>query len=87
MIALPDHTDSSLEKICTVLEIVSSVSADLTLDEILNNITRQVVKVMSVDSCAISLWDNADDVVIAIADYIAPTVVVTEPKFRTLKNE
>lgn len=57
-----------------ILNIISSISSMLELDEILAQVTENMVHILGVDGCAISRWNRADDTLVVLADYTAPHV-------------
>ncbi|MBI1879779.1 MAG: GAF domain-containing sensor histidine kinase [Chloroflexi bacterium] len=67
-----------MHEVATFLEIISSFSSTLALDEILARVTEKTAQVVGADSCAISLWDRISDTVIVLADYISPEVVIPD---------
>jgi signal transduction histidine kinase len=64
--------------LATILEIISSISSSLALDEILASVTEKTAQIVGVDSCAISRWDQENDTVIVLADYISPEVIIPD---------
>jgi len=58
-----------------VLEIISSISSTLALDEILAEVTEKTAQAVGADGCAISEWDRENDSVVVLADYVSPEVV------------
>ncbi len=56
-------------RLTAVLEIIASISADLTLDEILSLITEKTTRFLTVDGCAISLWNREQNALVVKADY------------------
>jgi signal transduction histidine kinase len=65
-----------MHEITAVLEIISSISSTMALDEILAEITEKTAQVVGADSCAISHWDRARGTVTVLADYISPEVAL-----------
>ncbi len=63
-------------RLIAVLEIIASISADLTLDEILYLITEKTTRFLTVDGCAISLWNREQNALVVKADYTAPGAAV-----------
>ncbi len=67
-----------MHEVATILEIISSISSTLALDEILAKVTEKTAQIVDADSAAISLWDRENDTVIVLADYISPHIVIPE---------
>jgi signal transduction histidine kinase len=63
-----------VREISTVLEIISSISSTLALDEILAEVTERTAQIVGADSCAISRLDPENDAVVVLADYVSPQV-------------
>jgi signal transduction histidine kinase len=63
-----------MSDVSEVIDIISSISSDLDLDEILREITEKIAQLVGVDSCAISLLDTENKAVVVTADYISSRV-------------
>ena len=59
-----------------IVDIISSISANLDLEEILTEISEKTAQLAGADSCAISLWDREIDAVVVEADFISPKAKV-----------
>lgn len=57
-----------------ILEIISSLSSTLALDEILAECTEKIAQVSGADGCTISRWDHPADSLTVLANYVASTV-------------
>lgn len=64
----------AMRELDKILNIISSISSMLELDEILAQVTENMVHILGVDGCAISRWNRADDTLVVLADYTAPHV-------------
>jgi signal transduction histidine kinase len=81
---LPDLADVSCADIAgvpvrdvdAILEIMSSISSSLALDEILAEVTEKTAQILEADSCAISRWDRENNTVVVLADYVSPEVAI-----------
>jgi len=60
--------------ITTILDIISTISSTLALDEILAEFTEKTAQIVGADSCAISEWHRQDDTIIILAGYVAPDI-------------
>jgi signal transduction histidine kinase len=61
-----------MREIATLLEIISSISSTLALDEILAEVTEKTAQIVDADGCAISEWNHENDHVVVLADYVSP---------------
>ena len=67
----------AVHEISTVLEVISSISSTLALDETLAEVTEKTAQLVSADGCAISEWNRQHESVVVLADYVSPQVKVT----------
>jgi signal transduction histidine kinase len=58
--------------LATLLEIISSISSTLALDEILAEVTEKTAQIVDADGCAISEWNHENDHIVVLADYVSP---------------
>lgn len=65
-----------MREVTAILEVISSISSSLTLDEILAQFTEKTTQIVGADGCAISVWDHQQDTLTVLADYVAPHIVV-----------
>ena len=63
-----------MRDITTILDIISTISSTLALDEILAEFTEKTAHIVGADSCAISEWQRQDDTIIILAGYVAPNI-------------
>ena len=61
-----------MREIATLLEIISSISSTLALDEILAEVTEKTAQIVDADGCAISEWNHENDHIVVLADYVSP---------------
>lgn len=61
-----------MRDIATLLEIISSISSTLALDEILAEVTEKTAQIVDADGCAISEWNHENDHIVVLADYVSP---------------
>jgi signal transduction histidine kinase len=62
--------------IATLLEIISSISSTLALDEILAEVTEKTAQLVDADGCAISEWKHENNHIVVLADYVSPQAQV-----------
>ena len=67
-----------MQEIAAILQIVSSISSTLALDEILTNFTEKTTEFIGADSCAISHWDRENGTVVVLAQYRSPTITSSD---------
>ena len=58
----------------TLLEIISSVSSTLTLDEILAEFTERITQLVGVDGCTIFRCQHETDTIIVLANSVSPKI-------------
>lgn len=61
-------------EVSEVLNIITSISADLALDDGLALFSQKLARQLGVDGCAVSGWDRDSDTLLVLADYVAPEV-------------
>jgi signal transduction histidine kinase len=68
--------------VTAVLEIISSISSTLALDETLTKFTEKTAQIVGVDGCAISSWDPQNETITVLAEYISPNVAASPDERR-----
>ncbi len=63
-----------MRDITTILDIISTISSTLALDEILAEFTEKTAYIVGADSCAILEWHGQDDTIVVLAGYVAPNI-------------
>jgi PAS domain S-box-containing protein len=73
------QTRLRMSELETLFSVTASLSSDLSLDTLIDTVSRELAEAIDVSSCAISQWDEAAGTVTAIAEYIRP--VDNEPGY------
>jgi len=60
-----------VNKLSTILEIVSFIASDLEPDEILTRFSEKLSRLVGADSCTIARWEQEEGTIVVIADYIS----------------
>ena len=61
-------------EIITLLEIISSLSSPLTLDEILVEFTEKITRLVGADGCTIFWRRPETDTIVVLANYVSPEI-------------
>ncbi len=72
-----------MNKLSTILEIVSFTASDLESDEILTRFSEKLSQLVGADSCTIARWEQEEGTIVVIADYIS---VKAETPFRDVNQ-
>jgi len=72
-----------VNKLSTILEIVSFTASDLESDEILTRFSEKLSQLVGADSCTIARWEQEEGTIVVIADYIS---VKAETPFRDVNQ-
>ncbi len=63
-----------MDKLAAILDIVALTAADLSWDEILAELPRQIGQLVEVDGCTLAVWDQENNKVVVVADHVAPGI-------------
>ncbi len=69
---LHQQTRLRMSELETLFSVTASLSSDLSLDTLIDTVSRELAEAIDVSSCAISRWDEAAGTVTAIAEYVRP---------------
>ena len=63
-----------MRNITTVLEIISSISSTLAVDELVAEFVEKITQLVGADSCIVFQYQPEDDAIVILADYVSPEV-------------
>ena len=63
-----------MNKHTAILKIISLTASALAWDEILAELSQQIGQVVGVDSCLIAAWDQDNNKIVVLADYVLPEI-------------
>lgn len=71
---MAEITGVQVDKLAAILEIVALTATGLGWDEILAELTRRIGRLMEVDGCTLAVWDQENNKIVVMADYVSPEI-------------
>ena len=63
-----------VDKLTPILEIIASAASAQEWDELLAIFAEKMTRIVAADGCTIARWEQEEDTIVIISDYVSPAV-------------